>query len=107
VQRERIVVLMKRLSRNPIVGHGRLHDGVVSFLVHDINPESVMTFIRLAPCLLDELDHLTKWFVGQPKSKLLQAPDDKLSGSQYLCIVGVNVEEVDRGNELQLGSSNN
>jgi hypothetical protein len=82
-----------------------LHDGVPAFLIHDVDPEGVVTLVGLAPCLLNQLDHLAKWFVGQSKGKLLQTPDDKLPGSKYLRVIGMDIEEVDRRDELKLRSS--
>jgi hypothetical protein len=70
---------MQRNMHERVEERGTSHDGVPAFLVHDVDPKSVITLIRLAPCLFDQLNHLAKGLVGQPKSKLLQAPDDKLT----------------------------
>jgi hypothetical protein len=48
-----------------------LHDRMPAFLVHDVNPKSIESLVRLAPCLFDQLDHLTEWLVGKSESELL------------------------------------
>ena len=82
------------------------HDGVIPFLVHDVDPKGIAAFITLTPRLLEKLNHCAKGLVRQPQCKLLQTPNDKLSCRDNLSVIGMDIKKVDRRDESKLRSGN-